>query len=87
MKQAGPVGSPDEVTQVGVSGCARTAALCGRVTTERAMNAPLIVVDGKSFQLPLQVQTIPYKDLIEVLPSHRPDKPLDERVRARNDGD
>ena len=32
---------------------------CGRATTERGMNAPLIVVDGKSFQLPLQVQTIP----------------------------
>ena len=42
MKQAGAVGSPDEMTQVGVSGCVHAAALCSRATTERGMNAPLI---------------------------------------------
>ena len=51
------------------------------------MNAPLIVVDRKSFQLALQVHTIPEKDLIEVFASHSPDEPLDERVRARYEGD
>jgi hypothetical protein len=51
------------------------------------MNAPPIVVDGKSFQLPLQVQTIPEEDLIQKLAPHSPDKPLDKGVGTRHKGD
>jgi len=51
------------------------------------MNAALMVVDGKPVQLALQVQTIPEEDLIEVFTPYGPDEPLDERVRARHEGD
>ena len=88
VEQASAVGSPDEVTQVGHSASVYTAAaLRGRSTTEPRVNAPLIVVDGKSFQFALQVQTIPEEDLIKVLTPHSSDEPLDERVRARHEGD
>ena len=53
VEQAGAVGSPDEVPQIGASGCAHAAALRGCSTTERGVNAPLIVVDGISFQFAL----------------------------------
>jgi hypothetical protein len=50
------------------------------------VNASLIVVDRKSFQFALQVQTIPEEDLIEVLTSHGADEALDEWMRARHEG-
>ena len=88
VEQASAVGSPDEVTQIGRSGCLYSAvALRGRSTTEPRVNASLIVVERKSFQFALQVQTIPEEDLIEVLTSHGADEPLDEWVRARHEGD
>ena len=88
VEQASAVGSPDEVTQIGRSGCLYSAvSLRGRSTIEPRVNASLIVVDRKSFQFALQVQTIPEEDLIEVLTSHGADEPLDEWVRARHEGD
>jgi len=89
VKQASAVGSPEKVTQIqiGRSAGVHTAALRWRSTTKPRVNAPLIVVESKSFQFALHVQTIPEEDLIEVLTSNGSDEPLDERVRARREGD
>jgi hypothetical protein len=70
------------VAQIRGSGCAHTTALCGRSTTERGVNAPLVKVDGKSVKLALQVQTIPEEDLIQKLAPHGPDKPVIRKNRS-----
>src|ERR1700716_2810111 len=67
--------------------CSRAVSLEGRPAIQSGVNAALIVVDSKSFQFALQVQTIPEEDLIEALTSHGSNEPLDERVRARHEGD
>ena len=81
-KEAGTVGSPSEVAEIGASGWDHVAALRGRSTTQPSVHAPLIIVGGKSIQLALEVGTIPEEDPVEIFTPEGPDQPLDERVRA-----
>jgi hypothetical protein len=85
VKQATAIGVPEESMQIGYSGCAYTAPLRGRLTTESRVDAPLIVVGSKSAQLVLQVNVAPEEDLIKVLPPHGSDEPFNERVRTWNE--
>ncbi len=51
------------------------------------MNAPLVVIDGESIQLAMKVESVPEEGLVEILAPKGSDEPLDERMRARHEGD
>jgi hypothetical protein len=67
--------------------CSRAASLDGRPTTQSGVNAPLVVVGGESIQLAMEVESIPEEGLVEILAPKGSDQPLDERMRARHEGD
>jgi hypothetical protein len=51
------------------------------------VHAPLVVIGGKSIQLAMQVEAVPEEGLVEILAPKGSDQPLDERMRARDEGD
>jgi len=67
--------------------CARAASLEGRPTTQAGVHPPLVVVGGESIQLTMKVEAIPEEGLVEILAPKGSDEPLDERMRARREGD
>jgi hypothetical protein len=64
----------------------RAVSLEGRPATEPRVNAPLIVIGGESIQLAMQVEAVPEEGLVEILAPKGSDQPLDERMRARDEG-
>ena len=67
--------------------CSCAAPLEWRSTTESGVNAPLVVIGGESIQLAMQVEAVPEEGLVEILAPKGSDQPLDERMRARHEGD
>jgi hypothetical protein len=87
VKEAGTVGSPSEVMKICRSACSRATSLERHPTTESGVNAPLVVIGGESIQLAMQVEAVPEEALVEILAPKGSDEPLDERMRARHEGD
>jgi hypothetical protein len=87
VKEAGTVGSPGEVMKIRGLTCSRGVSLEGRLATQTGVDAPLVVVGGESIQLAMEVEAIPEEDLVEILAPKGTDQPLDERMRARHEGD
>ncbi len=67
--------------------CGFPASLEWRPTIETGVNAPLVVIGSESIQLAMQVESVPEKGLVEILAPKGSDQPLDERMRARHEGD
>jgi hypothetical protein len=51
------------------------------------VDPPLVVVSGESIQLAMKVEAVPEENLVEILAPKGSDEPLDERMRARHEGD
>jgi hypothetical protein len=51
------------------------------------VDTPLVVIGGESIQLPMEVEAVPEEGLVEILAPKGSDEPLDERMRARHEGD
>ena len=51
------------------------------------MNALGIVLAGESIQLAMKIEAVPEENLVEILAPKGSDEPLDERMRARYEGD
>jgi hypothetical protein len=51
------------------------------------VNAPLVVIGSELIQLAMQVEAVPEERVVEILAPKRSDQPLDERMRARHEGD
>jgi hypothetical protein len=51
------------------------------------VNTPLAVIGGESIQLAMQVEAVPEECLVEILVPKGSDQSLDERMRARHEGD
>ena len=66
--------------------CSRVTLLEGRPTTQSGVDPPLVVVSGESIQLAMKV-AVPEENLVEILAPKGSDEPLDERMRARHEGD
>src|SRR3984893_9690875 len=67
--------------------CSRVTLLEGRPTTQSGVDPPLVVVSGESIQLAMKVEAVPEENLDEILASKDSDEVLDERMRARHEGD
>ena len=65
--------------------CSHAASLEGRPTTQTCVVTPLVVVDGESIQLPMEVEAVPEEGLVEIFAPKGSDQPLDERMRARHE--
>jgi hypothetical protein len=63
------------------------ALLEGRPTTQSGVHPPLVIIGGKSIQLPTQVEAVVEESVIEILTPQSSDEPLDERMRSRREGD
>jgi hypothetical protein len=87
VEESGTVGSPGEVVKIRQSACSRAASLEGRPTGQPSVDTPLVVVGGEAIQLSMEVEAVPEEGLIEILTPKSSDKALDERVRARYEGD
>ena len=87
MNEAGTVGSPSEVLEIRRLECSCAAPLEWRSTTKSGVNAPLVVIGGESIQLAMKVEAVPEEGLVEILAPKGSDQPLDERMRARHEGD
>ena len=83
LKQAVAIRPPAIVIKLGRGrrGCAGTLRRCR--AAERAVNALLVEIAAKHFQLAREVECVPEKHLIEDLAPDGPDQPLDERMRNR----
>ncbi|MDB6158845.1 MAG: hypothetical protein JWO04_2551 [Gammaproteobacteria bacterium] len=78
---------PSEVLKIRGLACGRVASLEGRPTTQSDVDTPLVVVGGESIQLAMEVEAVPEEGLVEILAPKGSDEPLDERMRARHEGD
>ena len=67
--------------------CGFPASLEWRPTTESGVNAALVEITDESIQLALQVAAVPERSVVEILAPDGSDEPLDERMRARHEGD
>ena len=67
--------------------CSRVTLLEGRPTTQSGADPPLVVVNDESIQLAMKVEAVPEENLVEILAPKGSDEPLDERMRARHEGD
>jgi hypothetical protein len=67
--------------------CSRVTLLEGRPTTQSGVDPPLVLVGGESIQLAMKVEAVPEENLVEILAPKGSDEPLDERMRARDEGD
>ena len=50
------------------------------------MNASPIIVGGESIQLAMEIEAVPEEGLVEILTPKGSEQLLDERVRARREG-
>jgi len=60
----------DEVSPVGMQ--SRVTLLEGRPTTQSGVDPPLVVIGGKSIQLPTQVEAVVEEGMIEILAPQKP---------------
>jgi hypothetical protein len=65
----------------------RDTLLEGCPTIQSSVDPPLVVVGGESIQLAMKIEAVPEENLVEILAPKGSDEPLDERMRARREGD
>jgi hypothetical protein len=65
--------------------CSRVTLLEGRPTTQSGVDPSLVIVE--SIQLATKVEAVPEENRVEILAPKGSDEPLDERMRARHEGD
>ena len=65
----------------------RRKLLEGRPTIQSGVDPPVVVVAGESIQLAMKIEAVPEENLVEILAPKGSDEPLDERMRARLEGD
>jgi hypothetical protein len=75
------------VIEAGPLTCSRAESLEGRLATESGVDTSLVVIDGETRKLVMKVDAVPEERLVEILATKSSDQPLDERMRARYEGD